>query len=1026
MQKFLLFVLLFFIISGTAYSQKSITGKVNLPDGSPLPGVSILVKGTSTGTTTDASGNYTLNVPLADAVLVFSFIGYKTVEEGIGSRAVIDVTMAEDQAILEEIVVVGYGTSTKKEVTGSVSTVNGDALVALNPVRIDQALQGQMAGVQISSASGSPGGALNIRIRGITTNGDSNPLVIVDGIVYGTDGLNALNPQDIESINVLKDGTAAIYGVRAANGVIIITTKQGKRNSKPTIDFSGYYGMQETAKKINVLNAHEYAVLKNETYGAGGLAHPFNNTNVGTGTDWQDEIFEKAPIQNYNIAVTGGTEKSTYSIGGSYLDQDGIIGGGKARFRRYNARLNFTTDLGNKITLQNVLLYTNEYRKTVSESGIGSVLFNAVNASPVAAVKTDGRYTYLTEFSDIINPLAQMANTYNYTNVNKIVGKQELTYTISENFELSGRAGYNYAILDHKDFSPLVWYGSGKAQNTAANENLDPKTKTFGTLTVPVPASVKEERTSYFNYTFEAFLNYNQQFGDDNKVKGTLGATIYGERNDSNTGFGYGVPYNSWKYADISLARDPILNHSESWQGRSRLQSFFARGEYGFKDRYMFSAIIRRDGSTRFGENNRFGYFPSVSAAWVASEESFFASSLIDFLKVRASYGVSGNDKIEDWRYRALLGGEAVYPFDDALQVGSAIGTLGNPDLKWETTHQTNFGVDLNVFHNKLSFSADYYVKKTKDLLFQPDIAGVAGGYGAGERSPWVNGGDVKNTGFEFVIAYSEKVGTDLTFNISYNLTTIRNEVTALPEGVEFIEGGNFGVGGGRVTRMEVGKPIGYFFGFKTDGVYQTQQEVDERGVIQTDAAPGHFRYKDLTPDGEIKFGDDSDKTFLGSVIPEFTMGLNLGVSYKGIDFATTLYSAVGNEIVRNYERQQPLANLLAYNKGRWTGEGSTNKYARLTTAMNKNGVLSDHFVEDGSFVRVKNIQLGYSVPAAIAQRMGAKRLRVYVAANNLVTFTKYKGFDPDFTTKDPLTSGIDSGVYPQARTYMAGLNLTF
>ncbi|HYF69653.1 MAG TPA: TonB-dependent receptor [Ohtaekwangia sp.] len=1028
MQKLLLSMLLSIIMCGAAYSQKSITGKVSLPDGSALPGVSILVKGTTTGTTTDVSGSYQLVVPSESDILVFSFIGYTTKEEAIGNRSVIDVALEDDNQILEEIVVVGYGTSTKKEVTGAVASVDGDELMALNPTRIDQALQGQLAGVQISSSSGSPGGGMNIRIRGLTTNGDNNPLVVVDGIVYSTEGLNALNPADIESISVLKDATAAIYGVRAANGVILVTTKQGRRNTKTAIQFSGYYGVQETAKKLDLLNAREFAILKNETYGAGGLAHPYNNVNMGKGTDWQGEIFQQAPIQNYNVNISGGSEKSTYSIGGSYLDQNGIIGGSKARYRRYNARLNLTTDIGNKVTLQNVLLYTNEYRKTLSENGLGSVLYNTINASPVAPVKTDGRYTYLMEFNDIINPLAQIDNTYNYDNVNKIVGKQELVYTINDNFEVTGRAGYNYAIVDHKDFSPLVWYGTGKAQNTAANENLDPPTREIAGAIIPVPASVAESRTSYFNYSFEAFLNYNQTFGDVHKVKGTFGASIFGNRGEGQTATGYGVPYNSWEFADITnnLANDPILNHSVTWQDRDRLQSFFARAEYNYDTRYLISAIIRRDGSSRFGENNRFGYFPSVSGAWLISEESFFASNKLNLLKLRASYGVSGNDKIGNWRYRASLDGEGVYAFNDLLQSGVAIGTLSNQDLKWETTHQTNVGLDMNMFSNKVTFSVDYYIKKTNDLLFQPDISGIAGGYGPGESSPWVNGGDVRNNGFEFLIRYEDKIGQDLSFSLTYNLTTIKNEVTRMPEGVEFIEGGSFGVGGTRITRMEAGSPLGSFYGYKTDGVYQSEEEIAARAVSQDGAQPGDLRFVDVDKSGSINFSDDSDKTIIGSPIPQFTMGFNLGLKFKGIDFSAMLYSSIGNEILRNYERQQPMANLLSYNRERWTGPGSTNENPRLTTALTRNGVISDYYVEDGSFLRVKNVQLGYTLPVAISQKIGATNLRVYVAANNLFTFTKYQGFDPDFSTNDPLSSGIDYGFYPQARTYMVGLNLNF
>lgn len=1018
----------FILLTFTCYAQVQITGQVKDETGQPLPGVNITIKGTSNGTTTDANGRYSFENIESNAVLVFSFIGYASKEVNVNGQGVINVNMTLDVTALDEIVVVGYGTAMSKELSGSVSSIKGSDITALNPVRIDQAMQGQIAGVQITSNSGSPGGSLNIRIRGLSTNGDNTPLVIVDGIIYPAEGLNALNPSDVESINVLKDASAAIYGVRGANGVIFITTKQGKRNSKPTFDFNGYFGVQETSRKMGLLDATEYAVLKNEAFAAGGQAPPFNNTNLGKGTDWQNEVFENAPIQNWNLSVTGGSEKSNYSIGGSYLNQDGIIGGGKANYKRYNARLNFTTELAPKFTLQSILLYTNEERSTVPENGIGSVLYNTINASPVAEVYTGDRYTYLEEFSDIINPIAQMANTYNLAKVNKIAGKEELTYKINNNFELAGRAGYGYALVDDKSFSPLVYYGSGKAQNTAANEDLDPKTTEIvpGTF-IPVENSVTETRTTYFDFNLEAFLNYNNTFGTDHKVKGTLGTALIGDEGSSLSGTAFNVPYNSNDFADIS-ATDPnyLRNNASSWQTRSRLLSYFVRGEYTYKDKYILSAIIRRDASSRFGENNRFGYFPSFSAAWIASDESFFNSDLINFLKVRVSHGVIGNDRIGNFRYRALLGGEGVYPFDDQLINGIALGQLGNADLKWETTQQTDLGVDLDLFNEKVNITADYYIKITKDLLFQPDVSAIVGAYGAGSSPPIINAGNVRNSGFEFSINYSTEIVRDLRVSVGYNLTTIKNEVIEMAPGVDFLEAGAFGVGGSNASRMQVGYPIGYFFGYKTQGVYQTANEITERGVTQGGAVPGDLRFADIDGDGTINFSNDTDKTMIGSPIPDATMGLTLALNYKGIDLSMLVYGSFGNEILRNYERQQPLANQLDYWVDRWTGPGSTNEIPRLTTAANRNGVISDFYVEDGSYVRMKNIQLGYSLPSSLIQKIGATKLRVYVLANNLFTLTGYKGFDPDFAAGGPVGAGIDYGFYPQARVFMVGLNLNF
>ena len=1027
MKKILLINLLM-ILSLIGYAQSKVTGTVKDDQGEPLPGVNVLVKGTTQGTVTGIDGTYALQVS-PDAVLVFSFIGYVTEEVSIGNRTSVDVTMNQDVQSLEEVVVVGYGTTTKKEVTGAVAAVTGDDLQALNPQRIEQALQGQAAGVNITSASGSPGGALNIRIRGLSTNGDNNPLILVDGVPYSTDGLNSLNPSDIESINVLKDATAGIYGVRAANGVIFVTTKKGKFNSKPSFNFTGYYGVQETSRKLDLLNAHEYAVLRNEAYAAAGGTPRFNNTNLGEGTDWQDEVFQQAPIQNYGLTVTGGSEKNSYSIGGSYLDQEGIVGGDKSSFRRYNARLNFITELAPKLKLENVLLFSNERRKTLPENTISSVLYNAINASPVRDVyQEDGTYSYLEEVNDVINPLAQISNSYNRSITNKITGKQELSYQVNDDFKLSGRAGYNYAVVDYKGFSPPVYYGTGKSQNTVLNGDFDPvQREVTDSVFIDVYNSVNESKTVYFDYNLEGYLNYDHTFNGIHGVKATLGVSMLSDKGDNLSGTAFNVPYDSYDYADISAATgSELLSTTSSYTYRSRLLSYFVRGEYDYKGRYMFSAIVRRDASSRFGANNRVGYFPAFSAAWVASDEEFFPSDIIEFAKLRASYGKSGNDKIGNFRYRALLGGEGVYPFDDQLVIGSAFGVLGNPDLKWETTHQTDIGLDLTVLNGKLDITADYYVKITKDLLFSPDVSGVLGAYGAGSGPSVINSGDVKNSGLELALNYQTDIGKDIHFNIGYNLTTINNEVTALPAGVDFYEYGAFSVGGTTSSRMQVGYPIGYFFGYETDGVYQTAEEVAQRGVAQQGAQPGDLRFVDQDGSNDINFGDDSDKKMIGSPIPDVTMGLNLGVNMKGFDFSANIYSSFGNDILRNYERQQPLANLLSYRMDRWTGPGSTNEHPRLTTAGNNNGVISDYFVEDGSFVRLKNIQLGYTLPTQLTEKIGANQFRIYIAANNLVTLTKYQGYDPDFSSASAVASGIDYGFYPQPRTYMLGVNLKF
>ncbi|NMM48537.1 SusC/RagA family TonB-linked outer membrane protein [Marinigracilibium pacificum] len=1027
MKKALLIQLLFMLLSVSSYGQQAVSGKVTDSDGFPVPGVNVLQKGTSNGTVTDIDGNYSLTLP-SDAVISFTYIGFITQEIPVQSRGIINVELVEDITSLNEVVVVGYGTTTKKELTGAVSSVKGENLEKLNAPRIENALQGQFAGVNVTSNSGSPGGDQNINIRGFSTNGNASPLIVVDGIIYD-DGLSALNPNDIESIDVLKDATAGIYGVQAANGVIMITTKKGRKNQKAQVSLDAYYGVQETSKKLDIMNATEYAVIKNEAAAANGDTPPFANTNLGEGTDWQDEVFETAPIQSYNLTVRGGTSKSTYSIGGTYFDQKGIVGGDKSSYTRYNGRINFSTDLSDNLTFENILLYTNEERKTLPENVIGSVLFNALNNSPIFDVYDEnGDFTYADGIGDVINPIAQMANTFNESFTNKVTGKLGLDWEINDAFSVTGRVGYNYADVKFRGFSPLVYYGAGKAQNTALNADLDPTSTEIAPGTeIDVPNNVTQSNTTYFNYNFDAFLNYEETFNDVHKVKATIGTSIYSYSEKGLFGTAYNVPYNSWEFAYISAADGAnLLNSSSAYQFESRLLSYFIRGEYNYEDKYLLSAMVRRDGSSRFGPNNKVGYFPTFSAAWVLSEEDFFSpNGFIDFFKIRASYGVSGNDRIGNWAYRGLLDGEAVYPFNNQLTTGRAIGLLGNPDLRWEQTSQLDFGIDLDILEGDLSMSLDYYIKTTTDLLFQPEVSAIVGAYGAGGQPPFVNAGEIQNKGFELGLNYRKRISDNFNFNVNYNLATYNNEVTGLFEGADFLSRGEFSVGGINPTRMEVGFPLGYFVGLQTNGIFQNQAEIDN-APTQEGAQPGDLRFVDVNGDGMIDFSGNTDRVQIGSPIPDFTMGLTLSAEAYGFDFSAFLYASIGNDIVRNYERQTPLANLMSYKLDRWTGEGTSNSEPRITNGPNRNNVFSDYFVEDGSYLRLKNIQIGYSLPSRVIENIGFERVRLYVSANNLFTLTDYMGYDPDVTSSNPLAAGIDYGFYPQARTYMFGVNLNF
>lgn len=1007
-------------ISGTILNERS----------EAIPYVKITLKSNNKPFLSDGKGLFQITVSnLETEVLIFSAMGYQKQEFPVLGKTNITVVLLELAQDTKDVVVVGYGTSKTKELTGATSKVKGEDIEKMNMTRMDQALQGQVSGVTVSSNSGSPGGSSNIRIRGLSTFGDNDPLILVDGVVYDSEGLNALNPSDIKSINVLKDATAGIYGVRAANGVIIVETKNGAINRKPSIEYNGYYGIQQTARKLDLLTAEEYAVIKNEAFAFGGQAMPFANTNLGTGTNWQDSVFSSAPVQSHNLSLSGGTLNTRYSIGLGYFNQEGIVGADKANFGRYNARLNFSTDMSEKLKLNSVLLFSSDMRSTLPENGIGSVLYNTINAFPNEPVySSPGTFSYMEEVSDIINPIAQMMNQYNWSTANKFVGKEEFIYAFNENLSFTNRFNYNYANVDSKVFSPLVWYGDGKYANTAVNADLEsPEVEIADSVFITRGAAVYEERSSFLDLTYESFLNYEKTWKETHKVKGTLGASVFERKGQSLNGVAFGIPNNSIDYADISAntAQGGYLNNVNSWEFKERLLSAFLRAEYAYKEKYLVSGILRRDGSSKFGPNSRWGIFPTISGGWLLSDEAFFKSKSIDFLKLRMSYGVSGNDQIPNFAYRALLNGEGVYVFDDLITQGVAIGRPANPDLKWETTRQFNVGLDL-TWLKVINFTTNYFIKNTNDLLFQPDVSALLGSYGPGGYPPIINAGDVSNKGWEFEIGYQSDRKNILQTNLNFNLTTINNKVVSVPTGVQYIPGASFSVGGDVATRFQEGYEIGYFFGYQTAGVFQTQEEIDNAAVVQEGAQPGDLIFVDQNGDGKINFSDDSDKTNLGSAIPDFTMGFAFNFKVKGFDLSGNVYAALGQEIIRNYERQQPYANQLAYVIDRWTGPGSTNEHPRLTTGPTNNNLFSDYFVEDGSFVRLRNLQFGYTLPNTLLRKIHVESLRVYVAANNLITLTRYMGFDPDLSSSSVLSAGVDYGMYPQARSLMSGLQIKF
>ncbi|MES2576662.1 MAG: TonB-dependent receptor [Bacteroidota bacterium] len=1012
-------LILFLFLSSFGFAQGYDVGGVVKETGSglPIPGVNVQVKNSTIGTATDMDGRFSLKGVSSGATLIFSYLGFKNFKyKVVSNTSTLSISLEEDSKVLDEVVVIGYGSQKKREVTGAVSVVDSKTLEALKPVKIEQALQGTVSGVNVTTTSGAPGAALDIRIRGIATNGENRPTTIIDGYV-GELGL--LNPNDVESITVLKDAQAAIYGTIGANGVILITTKSGKKNSKSKISYNTYTGFQETSRTLPMLNATEHALLLNESYANGGNAIPFPNVSgLGKGTNWQNEVFSTSvPIINHDISFSGGSDKITYAVSGSHLDQEGIIGESKSGFLRNTARVSLGADVTEKLKLKTNVIYTYFNRKSLNESGLGSVLFNALNTpSTLTPYDANGDFTKVPTNTglgiEIINPLAQIANTYNDYNFKKVNGNFGLDYKVFKDFTISSSIGFNTSNSESKSFAKQILYW------------INPSDKVFDVLR----SSVSQSAINDNDYSFDLFGTYTKKIGNHNVVA-TVGNTIFKQYGNGLFATGFDVPYNSWEFADIALTKgisETVPNGSYNYDER-RL-SYFARAQYDYKGKYLFSAMIRRDASTKFGPGNKVGYFPSFTAGWVISDEGFFGEDkLINFMKLRGSYGTLGNDQIPNNGYVSQLSGEATYVFDDVLVNGLATGQIPNPNLKWEEARKFDVGLDLKLIQNKVSIVADYFIDTRADLLipFIP-VSGINGTAAPGAGSPTINAGTVRNSGLEFAIDYKNKFSENFSMSVGYNVTFLKNEVLAVNNGIGYIEGGSFGVGQQAPSRMEVGQPIGYFYGYKTDGIFQNQSEVDAHPSqlsLGADASPGDLRFVDVNGDGIL---NSSDRTNIGDPIPEATMGFNLQMNYKNFDFAVYTFASVGNDMVRNYERNLTDVNRLNYVLDRWTGEGSTNTTPRVTTSATGNSTFSSYFVEDASYLRIQNMQLGYSINSKFSEKAGITKLRLYAGVNNLYTFTKYKGFDPGASNGAPIGGGIDYGFYPIPRTYLLGLNINF
>jgi TonB-linked SusC/RagA family outer membrane protein len=1013
----IILLLLTFSLVSVVYGQQTINGKVlDAESNLPIPGATVILKDRKIATNTDFNGLFSLSGILPEDVLIFSSIGFKTIEIKVGDNTNFQISLQEQISSLDEVVVVGYGSQLKKEVTGAVSVISSETIENIKPTRIEQALQGQVAGVNITSQSGAPGAGLDIRIRGISTNGDNRPLILVDGNVI--EELSVINPSDIASISVLKDASAGIYGTRAANGVILITTKTGRRDTPIKFSYNAYTGLQETTRMLPLLNATEFVLIANEAHAAGGEDLPFDYLgDINQGTNWQEELFQLAKITNQDFSLRGGGKKSTYSASFSSFSQDGIVGGIKSNFQRYTGKVNYSVTPIKDLDLNASLLYSNTYRRTLPENSIGSLLYNAISMpSNLPVYDENGEFTRAVDQPiEVVNPLKQKFLAINRTQADRFSAVLGMKYSILPQLSLQANYQGNYTEVRGRYYGPISDYGVEgvfgdkvfDSQNAGYNEPLD----------------------IYRDYTVDLLFDYEDTFADKHNVKITLGNSIFRTFQDGYGSIGFNMPVitdiNDADLADAQSTQQIFINRSNRISD-SRLLSYFTRLRYDYQGKYLLTAVLRRDGSSNFGPGNKFGYFPSASAGWVVSEESFLEnSSVIDFLKLRGSFGILGNDRIGSFRFVSLMNGEGVYTLGgNQLVFGTAIGALSNPNIQWEEQKTFNIGLDLRLLNNKVNMTFEYYNRTTRNLLLVVESSSLLGTAAPGSGNPFANAGTIENKGFEFEFGYQDTFFNDLDFGLNYNFSTLENNVLVVDNQIGYVLGGGFGIGNFEgPSRMEAGFPIGYYYGLKTNGIFQTLEEVDDHAsqrALGADAVPGDFRYVDQDNNGII---DEKDRTYIGDPIPDITMGLNMSLDYKQFDFKAYAFASLGSDIVRNYERYGKLTNRPSYVLDRWHGPGTSNKTPRVTTAANPNTRFSDFYVEDGSFVRVQNIQLGYSLDN---QFLDIESFRLYISANNPFTFTKYKGFDPTTSSGAPIGGGFDQGFYPNPRTFSLGVNIKF
>ena len=1011
----------------------SVSGTVkNKNTGEALVGATVSIEGTSNSTLTDVNGRFSLTAQKG-AFLNVSYTGMELFRYELTKAEAINVSMEESAtANLGEVVVVGYGTQRVTKISGAISTIKSVDIEKLRPVRTEEVLQGRASGVNVIQ-SGSPGSKPTVLIRGIPSFSGTDPVVIIDGVPQTLTDFNSINPSDIESISVLKDAaTTAIYGVKGGNGVIVVTTKSGRKNQKTEITISSNYGVQEVMNTIGVLNATEYGAMINEGSVTAGSNIIFPNLSIlGVGTNWQNEVFRNASLQSHNITARGGSDKMTYFLSGGYLNQGGIVGGNdKSRFNRGNLTANISFNLSSKLKF---ILNTTAVlldSKGIQENSFNSVLGSALNFDPTVSVynnvpNTTGKYGFSNLLlSEIFNPLTKLDNTYNKNIGNKLYGKFELQYDVIKDLTLTTRFGYTKYDGNAKSFSPLVFYGPLNVENSMDASGA----KIPGRFN-----SVSHEKTSNFNYSWETFANYNFNINSKHNFETVLGISVAKVSGNAAGASRQDVPFNSWEFADFTAATgNNTATNTNALSGYyyqyfRRNLSYFSRINYDYESKYLASFTARRDGSYAFGADNKYANFLSGSLGWVVSNEQFFKSTFIDYFKIRGSYGSIGNENVSPQFVGIVTGGPSYgptansngYTFGDVFYPGSTVGSAANNALRWEKQLQMNAGFDITFFKKKFSLTADYFEKKVDGLLFTPSASLYLGTV----PIPTANIGSTSSKGVDATLSYNETIGKSFRFNTSLTFTTSKNIVTATnSDGTAKILGGYYFNGQSQsVTVFEKGFTPGYFYGYQTNGLFQTTADV-AAAPLQAGAQPGDIRYVDVNGDKMIT---SADQTKIGDPFPDFTMGWNLSLEFKNFDFNAFTYASAGNDIYRAYERNANFSNKFRDVLGRWTGSGTTNdvRTPRYSfTDANSNIRVSDRYVEDGSYIKIKNLQLGYTFPESSAKKIFSK-LRIYVQVRNAFTFTKYSGFDPEISG-GILDTGIDRGAYPQARTYSFGLDI--